>query len=144
MATVYGVQATKAFTGSPEDKARVEYFGGHIQLMADTYEASLLENSSDIFMGVLPAGAVLEGGRIVHDAMGAGVTLAVLLRTVDDGTDTTLVSATAADSAGTIELDDIDDVLQLTVSEASYVIVQSAGAASTGTIKSQVRYTAIA
>lgn len=142
MADVFGVQSTKAYTGDPQDKAPVEFAGGDVRAVMDEFEASSLASGSAIRMGKIPAAAVLNAGRVDHDAMGASVTLAVHLVPLSGAADVVIAAATAADTAGTINIDDIDDALQLVLDETHFLEVVTGGATATGTIKIQQYYVA--
>ena len=139
MASVYGVNATKAADPSPSNILNPGTLGGKVRVMVDSYEAAALAAASTITIGkALPVGAIVIGGKLSWDALGAGVTLAVGDATTADR----YLAATAAAAAGIANLpDDVDGLSYVITGTADTVIkITTAVAAATGTISIIILY----
>ena len=142
MADVNGVYYDNHYSDNPATKSASPLVDGRQHVMYDEYEASAAASGTEILVGKkLQAGDVIHDIKIIHDALGTGVTLAAAYRDIDDGSETVFLSAQAAATAGVI-IPDASDIGTLPGSpgEPSEVIVQVGGAAATGTIKVQVTY----
>ena len=144
MATVKGVNRTIADATDWDHTLKAGKFGGVVRVMVDTYEASALPSGDVIELGGdLPVGALVLGGILYYDALGASVTLKV----GDVETTGRYLAATAASTAGASVLN-LADGAEFEVTEVptattphSQVLVTVGGASATGTIKLVLFYT---
>lgn len=143
MATVYGVNKTKVRTGpTPDNICDPGELAGKVRVMTDTYEAAGVVAASTIHMGdTLPNGARILDVIITFDALGSATV------EVGDSTDTDrYIDATSTASAGTVSMvedDNVDGLLYEigTNSGDGDIIITTASAAITGTIRLVVFYT---
>lgn len=136
---VSGTNTTIANSPSPSTLLEVNDWGGRVRCQHDTYEASSLEAASTIKIGKLPKGArVLPLGKIVHDALGTGVTFAVGDNDTTADADRYLAAASAA-AAGVLDLDAIAGAGHK-LEQDSDIIITTAGATATGTIETFIFY----
>lgn len=140
MATVYGVQATKVLTPTGANIVSPGYLGGRVRVMADYYEAAAVAADSTIHMGQdLPIGAKILNVILAFDALGSA-TIAV-----GDSTSTgrylTATSVASAGVVGAVEDDNVDGLLYEITSTTRSIILTTASAAITGTVKLIVFYT---
>ena len=129
MAVVNGVEYQKT-KNTPRDQVQSNTWHGRVRCQYDTYEASSLSAGSTIKMGTLPKDARVVDMYLHHDAMGSSVTLAV----GDAGDPDRYITAAAASSAGSSRLVRIDGLGFVQAAETD-IVVLTAGAAATGTIK---------
>lgn len=119
------------------------YTGAGVQENIGTYEAAAAAAGTDVIVFRFKAGTtILPSSEIFCDALGAGVTLALVSRLVSDGaTETGIFAAQSAASAAklTAQASDINTV-GVTLAADSDVIVKIAGGTATGTIKAFIRY----
>jgi len=140
MASVKGVNATKAADPQAANILDPGLLGGKVRVMIDKYEAAALALGSDITVGkALPSGASVIGVQISTDALGAGVTVEVgdsdtsdrYIAAVDCTGATTTVSTLGADALGyVIGTNSGDDTILITTGVG----------AATGTISIVVLY----
>lgn len=140
MATVYGVNATKALDPYPTNRISKGKSGSLVYVESDSYECSSTAATTVIYMGSkLPAGAVIQFLQLTFDDLGTSVTLDIGTAYNDDEFASAIDVATAAGSSNTLLVDGaqytigtstLDDQLTLTVNAA----------AATGTVKLSVFY----
>lgn len=71
MASIYGVNATKAFVNVPSDKVDVTDWGAKVRHVYDTYVVTAAPSAGDkLYMGKLPKGAKVIGARLVTPDLG--------------------------------------------------------------------------
>ena len=136
MATVYGNNFTN-ITATPAVNADSSQWSGKLRVQYDSYEASSLADASTISVAKLPKGAVVYEVIVHHDALGAGVTLAV-----GDSSDADrYITATAAATAGKIVMSEDGAIGGFGYEQTAEtdIIITNANAA-TGTIKVAVFY----
>jgi len=137
MASVKGVNFTN-ITSTPVVNTASKEAYGKLRVTYDTYEASSLASGSDISVARLPKGATVYDVVIHHDALGAGVTLAV-----GDSSDADrYITATAAATAGKVIMSEdgaIDGFAYEQTAETD-VLITTGGGTATGTIKVAVIY----
>lgn len=147
MATVYGVNKTKARTPESASSNIVDYgqMKGKLRVMYDSYEASSTASGTIIEMSdKLPKNCIVLNVILWSDALGAGVTLKVGDYEDDDRyiTATTCNTANlrtvpnAIDGAGYV----VDETTEGDTSTDRQIIITTGGAAATGTIKVLVVY----
>ena len=141
MASYYGANYTKYQTptaGNITDPGELE---GKVRVMTDTYEATGEAAGSLIYMGKpLPVGARILNIKLAYDALGGSSTLAV----GDAVSAARYMAAGTSASAGIRDMADettIDGLLFEILSTTTNIIITTAGAAITGTIKMIVEYT---
>lgn len=143
MADVYGTTATGILNATAPAAVLGASYGGSVGVLNDTYEAAAAAAGTDVIVGKLRAGSIIQPDSVIFcDAMGASTTLGLSVRNVDDSTDETVIYA-AQDSSSAAVLGPVAaDIATVGVKLASdsYVIVKIAGGAATGTIKTFVRY----
>jgi len=148
MATVYGVNKTKARTPESAQSNIVDYgaMKGKIRVMYDTYEASASAIGTIIEMGAkLPKGCTVVDTELFCDALGSSVTLIV----GDYEDDNRYITATAMNTANKRTRMNaiagfgytVDETTEGDTSTDRQIIVTVAGAAATNTIKLAVYYT---
>lgn len=72
MASVYGVQYTKAFVNSPSDKVDVSRWGGRVRCMSDSFTLTAdLASGDKIYLGRLPKGAIIHEVILASDDLDA-------------------------------------------------------------------------
>jgi len=143
MSAVKGVNRTLADTPTPGNRLKPGEYDGRKKVMSDEYEAAALAIGSTITMGPrLPKGAIVTGIKLMADALGATVTLAV-----GDAEDPNrYILATAMNTANKVvainaiagflyevdrsDSDNLDDQITITTADA----------VATGTIKIEVEY----
>ena len=139
MASVLGVNATKAADPSPSNILDPGTLGGKVRVLIDSYEAAALAAGSDITIGkALPSGAIIVGIAIATDALGAGVTVEV----GDANTSDLYLAATvctSATSTNAIATDGLGYVVGTAADDDTILVTTGVGAA-TGTIKVVVTY----
>lgn len=108
--------------------------GGEIILAYDSFEFDGETSGEVINLGRSFGGKMrVFGAEIIHDALGTGVTL----KLGDNDDDDAIIKASAAASAGTLEIA-IDQVGALLTGD--YLVLTTGGAAATGTVKVLVKY----
>jgi hypothetical protein len=116
------------------------YFNrGRVRSAYDTYTANAVEAASTIKLCyAIPKGAWIMGGKIVHQALGASVTLSVGVIGVsgtayDNDPDAFLAAGYDASAAGQANLPDSAGVApyQVTDPRGAFVIITTAGATTT-------------
>jgi hypothetical protein len=148
MATVYGVNKTKARTPESASSNIVDYgqMKGKLRVMYDSYEASSAAAATIIEMGDrLPKNCTVVGVELMTDALGSGVTLIV----GDYEDDNRYITATAVNTANLRTRLNAIDGLGYTVDETTatdtgtdrQIILTTAGGTASGTIKVAVYYT---
>lgn len=147
MATVYGVNKTKARTPTSSGSNIVDYgqMFGKLRVMYDTYEASAIAAGTIIEMGdKLPKNCHVLDVILWTDALGASVQLIV-----GDYEDTNrYITATTCNTANLrTEPNDIDGagylVDETTATDTGtdrQIIITTSGASATGTIKVLIIY----
>ena len=144
MATVKAVNRTLADGTDWDHTLKPGKFGGNVKVMVDTYEASALASGSIIEMGGdLPIGAIVLGGFLYYDALGASTTLKV----GDAESTARYLAALSTASAGQTAFNlassgaeyEVDNTTPSTPD--TQVLVELGGAAATGTIVLVVFYT---
>lgn len=140
MAAVKGANMTKYDAGAQGstwiDKQDIK---GTTLTQIDTYEAAALASGSTIDLAQLPTGAKVVDVQLFFDALGASSTLAV----GDSTTSGRYITATSSASAGQTSVLNVDGFGYTigTNTGDSRIIVTTAGAAITGTVKLKVQYT---
>ena len=139
MATVYGENYTKYLTPTGSNITDPGELGGKVRVMTDTYEAAAVAAGSTIHMGKpLPVGAKIIGVTLAFDALGSATI------SVGDSTSTArYITATSVSSAGMVDMeegDKVDGLLYEIASTTTDIILTTASAAITGTVKLIVKY----
>ena len=139
MSDVQGVNTTKYDAGTSDttwiDQGLIK---SGLKVWTDSYEAAALAAGQTIGVAQLPAGAVIHGIDLEFDALGAA--------TVDVGDSTdpnrykNAVDVSSADSDTGILVDGAQYVIGTNAGDND-IIITTAAAAITGTIKSTVYYT---
>lgn len=140
MSDVQGVNVTKFDAGTEQDNWIDQgLIKSSIRVWSDVYEAAALAVAQTIGLAQLPDGAVVHGGILYFDALGAGVTLEV-----GDSTDSArYLSATVCTAAGSAIFDAVDGsgyVIGTNTGDGEIIATVGVGAA-TGTIRSVILYT---
>ncbi len=142
MATVYGTNYTKYLTPTSADSSITDpgELAGKVRVMTDTYEASAVASGSTIYMGKpLPVGARILNVLMFFDALGSATI------SVGDSTSTArYITATSVSSAGGVDMaegDKVDGLLYEITSTTDDIILTTASASITGTVKLIVFYT---
>ena len=144
MSVVKGVNRTKMDSATPANRLTAGEFDGRVKVMNGSYEALALEAGSTIKVGgTLPTGAKVLEIRLMCDALGGSVTLVV-----GDAEDPNrYILATAMNTANKVtSINAIDGrayVVDMTTASTpdNQVVILTAGAAATGTIKIQIYFT---
>jgi hypothetical protein len=143
MADVYGVNAAVAFNSTQRVDGRL--YGGAVRVITDSYEASALPSGDEIVIGVVePGDYILPISVIQNDDLGAGsdATLALVIETLDDATETNIITGIDADAAALTTIGTAIgsiNTFPLLVSKRSYLKLKYAGTqTATGTIKSYI------
>lgn len=139
MSSVKGTNIT-AMDATPSTKVKSAQVHGRMRVAFDTYEASSLVAGSDITVARLPKGATVYDVVIVHDALGASSTLKVG-DSSDDDRYITATASTAANGKIIMSEDGVIGGFGYENTAQTDVIITTAGATITGTIKSAVYYT---
>jgi len=74
MTDLYGSNYTKAYVNKPSEKAGKGEYNGHVKILFDEYvvpTANELATADFIYLGKLPKGARVLGGKVKTDAAGA-------------------------------------------------------------------------
>ena len=74
MTDLYGVNYTKAYVNKPSEKAGKGEYNGHVKILFDEYvvpAANELATADFIYLGKLPKGARVIGGKVKCEAAGA-------------------------------------------------------------------------
>ena len=74
MTDLYGSNYTKAYVNMPSEKAGKGEYNGHVKILFDEYvvpTANELATADFIYLGKLPKGARVLGGKVKTDAAGA-------------------------------------------------------------------------
>lgn len=134
MATVYGVNATKAATPTPANDIAAGQQLANVRVVYDLYEAAALAAGSDIRLGgTIPAGHRIIGMKLLTDALGSSTTLSI-----GDSADADRYLA-ATDTSSAVNNDSIliggAGYVIGTATGDNAVIAHLTGAAATGTIK---------
>jgi len=141
MAAVKGVNVTLFDAGGQGDNAIDQgLINTRLEVWTDSYEASALAAASTIDIAKMPEDAKVMGVDVYHDALGASTTIDV---GDSDDTDRYTLSPADTSSAGKFSSDAADGhaykVGQATGDDTIQLL--TAGAAITGTIKTEVRFT---
>ena len=135
MANFKGTNIT-AMDATPSTKVKSSQVHGRLRVFKDEYEAAGEAIGSTITIARLPRGAVVYDVTLHYDALGTSSTLAV-----GDAADADrYIVASASASAGKKILGAIAGFAFEQTAETD-VMITTAGAAITGTIKSAVYYT---
>lgn len=133
MASVKGVNITKIDDNTGKlSKTEV----GKLKVFVDTYEAASLVAGSDITVARLPQDSTILDAAVYHDALGASSTL--ILGDVTDPNRYITAGSTA--SAGVLRMNAVDGVGFENTTETD-ILLTTAGATITGTIKVVIKYT---
>jgi regulator of extracellular matrix RemA (YlzA/DUF370 family) len=140
MANYYGVNKTKALTPTSGNILDPGQLAGKVRVMTDTYEAAAIAAGSVIYMGdSLPIGARILDVVLAFDALGSATI------SVGDSTSAAryldALSVASAGIKGMIEDDNVDGLLYEITSTTRDIILTTASASITGTIKLIVKYT---
>ena len=137
MATVYGVNSTiENAAGPPDSFLRAGKWGGKVRVMTDIYEAASLAAASVIRVAKVPKGSVvLRISNLQMDDLGTS-TITISIGIADDAT---LFDAATAQVQTMVFFDDIDGAPWV-ASADTWIILTTAVAAATGTIKTEVYY----
>jgi hypothetical protein len=140
MSNVQGVNVTK-YDAETSDTTWIDQglIKSSIRVWSDVYEAAALAIGQTIGLAQLPDGAVVHGGILYFDALGAGVTLEI-----GDSTDSArYLSATVCTAAGSALFDAVDGsgyAIGTNAGDGEIIATVGVGAA-TGTVRSVVLYT---
>ena len=137
MATVYGVNRTKALDPKSTNTIVGGLIGGKVRVMSDSYEASSLASGSVIEVGhTLPVGATVLRVEVACDALGSATI------DVGDADDTNrYLSAQSVASAALLVNDETDGVGYTTDgTDDTQVIITTASASITGTLRVNIYY----
>ena len=140
MSNVQGVNVTKYDAGTEQnnwiDQGLVK---SSIRVWSDVYECAALAAAQEIGVAQLPDGAIVHGGILYFDALGAGVTISI-----GDSTDanryTTAIVCTSAGSAIFDAIDGSGYAIGTNIGDGEIIATVGVGAA-TGTIRTVVLYT---
>lgn len=145
MATVKGTNRTLADTPTGSNIIKSGLQKGKLRTMIDYYEASAIAIGSIIEMSeYLPKGAHIVEVALTTDALGSGVTLIV----GDYEDDNRYITATACNTANQVTrlnaIDgrqyEADETTEGATSTDRQIIITTAGATASGTIKLEVTY----
>ena len=140
MADYYGVNTTKVIagtggsnwvaTGSIKTTPKVWY---------DSYELSAVAAGKTIEVARLPVGAKILDFKMAWDDLGSSVTLAL----GDSTTADRYMAATAANAAGNSDAIKVDGMGYVTgtADDDEKILITTAGATATGTVKVAILYT---
>lgn len=137
MATVYGIQNTLAKQTVPPSMIAPNTWNAKVRCSIDEYEASSLASGSTIYMQVLPKGAKVIGGWLLTDALGSGVQISVGIV----GTTAKYLALTTVNTANLKTDLGLIDALGVELTAEETIILTTATAAATGTIKLVILYT---
>lgn len=146
MATYLGVNKTLSDTPEGSNIMDAGVLKGKVRVLQDSYEASAIAAGSIIEVGeYLPKGARVLDVELLCDALGSSVTLIV----GDYEDDNRYITVTAMNTANKRTRLNAIDGLNYEVDETTegdtatdrQIIITTAGAAATGTIKLNVYYT---
>ena len=144
MSAVKGVNKTKIDSPTPANRLIPGEFDGRVKVMTDLYEADTLVLGSTITMGgKLPKNAIVLAVHLTCDALGGSTTMNI----GDAETAARYFSAQDTSSALVNQVGDVVDGVNYQVLEAvsgsldSQIIITTAGASMTGTIKLTIIYT---
>lgn len=140
MPAVKGSNISK-LTTFPVDYPDPSEIGGRVRVFTDTYAASGLAAASTITIARLPKGARVWDIHIFHDDLG---TTSGTLSVGDAGSATRYLSAFATGSAGKQTMTGSNGVatgVGFEQTAETDIIITTAGASITGTIRSVVYYT---
>ena len=110
-----------------------------LKVCSDTYEASAVDANSTIKMANLPNGAVIHGMTLAFDDLGTGCTLSVGDSTTANRYFSAVDVASAAGATSAILVDGLGYVIGTNAGDND-IIITTAGAAITGTVKLTVFY----
>jgi hypothetical protein len=140
MASYYGTNYTKFLDPISTNITDPGELAGKVRVMTDTYEASDIAAGSTIYMGkTLPVGARILDIILAHDALGSA-TLAV----GDASSSARYLSAASCASAAIRDMAEettVDGLLFEITATTADIIITTASAAITGTIRIVVFYT---
>ena len=145
MATVYGANRTLANTPEGSNIMDSGVQTGKLRTIMDSYEASSSAAGTIIEMGeYLPKGARVLEVALTTDALGSSVTLIV----GDYEDDNRYITATTCNTANQVTrmnaIDgrqyEVDETTEGATSTDRQIIITTAGAAASGTIKLEVTY----
>jgi len=137
MASVKGANFTN-ITATPVVKADSSEWHGNIRVQYDSYEASSLAIGSDISVARLPKGAKVYDIIVHFDGLGASSTVSV-----GDGDDADrFIATTSTASAGQMSMSQEGAIAGFGYEAPAEtdILLTTAGAAITGTIKVAVMY----
>ena len=137
MATVYGVNRTKALDPKSTNTIVGGLIGGKVRVMSDSYEASSLASGSVIEVGhTLPVGATVLRVEVACDALGSATI------DVGDADDTNrYLSAQSVASAALLVNDETDGVGYTTDgTDDTQIQITTASASITGTLRVNIYY----
>lgn len=141
MADVYATNAANGYNTDPVVFTESAKVYGRRRVINDEYELAALSADDYILIGqVTPGTVILPQSVITHDALGAGTTLKLLVRDVNDGTEVDIVPAEATTSAGNILASDAAAIATIpyTVLTQSWLALKLEGGAGTGTVKTSI------
>ncbi len=138
MAAVKGVNITN-LDATPVVLPDAREWHGRLRVQYDTYEASALTAGSSITMARLPAGARVYDIIVHHDDLG---TASGTLEVGDAANSARFLAAFATGSAGSrsMSANDVIDGVGYEYTTETDIIITTAGASITGTIKMLVFY----
>jgi len=140
MSTVYGVNATKVLDPTSENICDPGELAGKVRVMTDTYEAAALAAGSTIHIGqALPVGARILDVILAFDALGAAT-----ISVGDSSSTARYIAATSVAAAGMVDMaegDKVDGLLYEITADTDDIILTTASAAITGTVKVIIFYT---
>ena len=110
---------------------------GRMRVWYDSYEASSTASGSTITFARMPKGATIWEVKVMADALGASVTIAV-----GDGDDADrFITATTMNTANLVTNTNAIDGVGYNYSAQTDLVATTGGATATGTIKFMVFYT---
>lgn len=136
MATVSGDNYTIwAAKGPPDSFLKAGQWNGKVRVFTDVYEAASIAAATIINVARIPKDAVWLGmSSLVTDALGSGVTIQCGIT----GATTKFLAATACNTANLQTFMHAIDGLHYVFTAEAAVILTTAGAAATGTIKTEI------
>ncbi len=141
MASYYGANYTKFLDPISTNITDPGELAGKVRVMTDSYEASAIAAGSTIYMGkTLPVGARILDIILAFDALGGSSTLAV----GDASSSARYMAASSSASAGIRCMADettVDGLLYEITAATDDIIITTAGASITGTVKIIIFYT---
>ena len=136
MATVNGVNYTKAIDPSSDNILKGGTYGGRVRVAIDTYTFASTAAGTVVRMSKLPLGARILKVTLINAALGSGVTIGIGY----GASGVEFLAQTAMTSAGTRDSNLLGDY-EVEAAANGVVILTTAGVIATGKVTTQVYYT---